>query len=371
MGFFMTLLRMPSVDSSFMRLGRIDLGSGWNAFWRWWRDGLLACLPIGVQRWLAGSSRRLVVMVTDDECVLVREEAGQGRELERLERAALDWHAIAARCRAEKPRQLVLRLPASQALVRTLSLPLAAEKNLRQVAGFEMDRLTPFPAGQVYYDVILLARQPEQRRLQVELTALPRAGVDSLLAQMQHQGLQADVLDVTESRPSLNLLPLEQRARGGLWAKRGWAAVVTVSVLLIVAAMLLPIWQQRSLLLDAIDKLARVQRTAQQSLTLRDQLDRAAEASQILMQKKQTLPARVDLLQELTMILPDDTWLERLQIRGDTIQLVGQSAKASSLVAIIEASHLFSGVGFLSPVTTDPRTGKERFMLGARIGKEH
>lgn len=362
---------MPSLDSSRMRLGKIDLRSNWNAFWCWWREGLLACLPIGVRRWLADSARRLVVMVTDDACVLVREEAGQDQELERLERATLDWHTIAVRCKAEKPRQLTLRLPASQALVRTLSLPLAAEKNLRQVAGFEMDRLTPFPAGQVYYDVILLARQPEQRRLQVELTALPRAGVDPLLAQMQQQGLQADVLDVTGGRPGLNLLPLEQRARGGLRAKHWRAAVVTVSLLLVVVAMLLPIWQQRSLLLDAIDQLTRVQRTAQQSLTLRDQLDRAMEASQILMQKKQTLPARIDLLRELTLILPDDTWLERLQIRGDTIQLVGQSSKASSLVAIIEASPLFSGVGFLSPVTTDPRTGKERFMLGARIGKEH
>lgn len=354
-----------------MRLTKIDLGDGWNAFWQWWREGLLAWLPSRMRRWLAGSSRRLVVAVTDDQCVLVREEAGQSQELERWERATLDWKAIAARCKVEKPRQLVVRFPAGQALVRTLSLPLAAEKNTRQVVGFDMDRLTPFPAAQVYYDVVVLGRQAELRRLQVELTALPRAGVEPLLAQMQHQGLQADVLDVTEGRPGLNLLPLEQRARGDLRGRRRRVTVVTVSLLLVAMAMLLPIWQQRALLLDTVDQLTRVQRTAQQALTLRDQLDRALESSRVLAQKKETLPARVDLLRELTMILPDDTWLERLQIRGDTIQLVGQSSKASSLVAIIEASPLFSGVGFLSPVTTDPRTGKERFMLGARIGKEH
>ena len=78
----------------------------------------------------------------------------------------------------------------------------------------------------------------------------------------------------------------------------------------------------------------------------------------------------MDLLRELTVTLPDDTWLERLQIKGDSVQIIGQSGKASALVGIVEASKWFNGAGFTSPVTTDPRTGKERFMLNARIGRE-
>lgn len=345
---------------------RLDGG----AVWRWWRDGLLAWLPAGVRRWLAGSARRLIVALSDGDCALLREETGQIRELERLDRATLDWSAVAERFKSEKPGQLVLRFPASQALIRTLSLPLAAEKNPRQVAGFEMDRLTPFSAGQVFYDTAVLERQPEQRRLKVELIALPRAGVEPVLAQLRQWGLQPDALGVTGGRPDLNLLPPEQRVRRDHWGRRFRSMVIAVTLLLVAAAAVLPIWQQRQLAIGAMSKANRLQPAANQALTLREQLDRALETSRMLARKKQTSPPRVDLLRELTVLLPDDTWLERMQIKGDNLQIVGQSAKASALVGIVESSKFLNGAGFMSPVTIDPRFGKERFSLSARIAGE-
>ena len=341
-----------------------------NAALRWWRDGLLGWLPLGVRRWLVGSAQRLVITVDDPDYVLACEEAGQMQRVERLDRASLDWSRVAAWFRTEKSRHLVLRFPAAQALTRVLSLPLAAEKNLRQVAGFEMDRLTPFTAAQVYYDVTVLERQPAQRRLRVELTTLPRVAVDPVLTQLRQRGLPPDTLDVTGGRPGLNLLPPDQRPRRDRWGWRLRTGVMMISLLLIAAAAVLPIWQQRLLVIGTMDKVAQIQKSASQTLTLRDQLDQVLATSRVLAQKKQTVPPRVDLLRELTTILPDDTWVERLQINGDTLQIIGQSAKASALVGIVESSRLFNSAGFLSPVNTDPRTGKERFVLGARIGRE-
>lgn len=343
----------------------------WNAVWCWWRDGLLAWFPAGVRRWLIGSSRRLVIAVDEGGCVLLREEAGQSEELERLDRASPDYQVVARWFRTEKARQLVLRFPADQALARTLPLPVAAEKNLRQVAGFEMDRLTPFAADQVYYHARVLQRQPEQRRLRVELIALPRASVDPVLLPLRQHGLSPDVLDVARTGLdlNLNLLPPEQRVRRGLWGQRLRVVVMVASLLMVLVASVLPIWQQRALLLEAIAKTDRLQAAANQASTLRDQLDRTLQTSQMLMEKKQAIPPRVDLLRELTLILPADTWVERLQIRGDSLQISGQSARASALVGIIEASDLLDSAGFLSPVTTDPRTSKERFLLGAHIGR--
>lgn len=342
-----------------------------RAAWRWWRDGLLAWLPLRMRRWLAGSSRRLVIGVDAAGYALVREVAGQAPlELERLDRLSPDWSAVARWFRTEQARQLIVRVPADHALLRILPLPLAAEKNLRQVMGFEMDRLTPFAAAQVYYDAIMLERQVEQRRLRVELTALPRIEVEPVLAQLRQQGLLLDVLDVAGGRPGLNLLPLEQRPRRGVWAKRLRRTVIALVVLLVAVAALLPLWQQRLLAIEMTARINQIQKAANQALTLRDQLDRALEASRILSHKKQTLPPQVELLRELTLILPNDTWLERLQIKGDSLQIIGQSAKASALIRLIEASPLLSSATFMSPVTTDPRTNKERFVVGARIGKE-
>ncbi|MCB1823166.1 MAG: PilN domain-containing protein [Candidatus Competibacteraceae bacterium] len=359
-----------SLDSSRLQALTINPRWIWNAFWRWWRDGLLAWLPARVRRWLIGSSRRLVIAVDENGYVLSREEAGQNQVLERLDRALPDDRLVVKWFKAEKARQLVLRFPADQALARTLSLPLAAEKNLRQVAGFEMDRLTPFTADQVYYHARVLQRQPEQRRLRVELTALPRVAVDPVLLQLRQQGLLPDVLDVVGADLDLNLLPPEQRVRRGLWEQRARAMVIVASLLLVVVASALPIWQQRALLLQSNAKSSRLQAAANQAMTLRDQLDRTLQTSRMLAEKKQAIPTRVDLLRELTLILPADTWVERLQIKGDSLQINGQSTKASALVGILEASDLLDSTKFLSPVTTDPRTNKERFLLGAHIDGE-
>ncbi len=356
--------------SSSLQVLKINPRWSIKAALNWWQDGLLAWLPVSMRRWLAGAERRLVIAVGDQEYVLTREEAGQPQELERLDRLSLDWNRVTAQLKIGKFRHWVLRFPADQALSRVLTLPLAAEKNLRQVTGFEMDRLTPFTAAQVYYDVTVLERLPEQRRLRVELTALPRVAVDPTLIQLRQRELSPDVLDVANGRLGFNLLPPEQRPHRSLWGRRWRTSIIAISLLLIMIAVILPIWQQRSLVIGTMIAVSQVQKTATQTLTLRDQLDQALATSRMLAQKKKTTLPKVDVLRELTAILPDDTWVERLQINGDTLQIIGQSAKASALVSIVESSNLFNSTGFLSPVNTDPRTGKERFALGAHIGRE-
>lgn len=345
--------------------------NSWRAFWQWWRDGLLAWLSPGIRRWLVGSFRRLIITVNDVQLTLLREDDGQTQVLEHFDQAVPDWPTLTAWFKAEKPHQLILRFPADQALKKILSLPLAAEKNLRQVAGFEMDRLTPFTAAQVYYDVVVLERLPEQRRLRVELIALPRTYVDPPLHDMVQYGLHPDSLQVTDDNSEHNLLPPDQRRpQHGLQEKRMRIAVMIAALFLLAVAAVLPIWQQRQLVIEMMGKTQQLQQPANQALALRDQLDQVLEASRILPDKKRVTIPRLNLLRQLTAILPEDTWLERLQIKGDTLQLNGQSAKASALAGIIEASRLFNSASFTSPITTDPRTSKERFMLGAQIARE-
>ncbi len=342
----------------------------WRAGWRWWRAGLLAWLPTPMRRWLIDPMRRLVIAVDEREWALLREEAGSTQELERLDALSPDWIGVAGWRKTEQPSQLALRFPADQTLVRIVTLPLAAEKNLRQVAGFELDRLTPFTAAQAYYDVVVLERRSDQRRLRAELTMLPRASVDPTLLQLQQRGLAPDVLDVTGGRPELNLLPLEQRPRRGVWRQRLQMIVTVISLALVVLAVALPIVQQRWLAIEITARIDQAQRAVDQAKQLENELAQVSAAAQMPAQKKQTTPARIDLLRELTLLLPHDTWLERWQVKGDTLQIIGQSAKASALIGVIEASPLFVDAAFMSPITTDPRTSKERFGLGARISKE-
>ncbi len=66
-------------------------------------------------------------------------------------------------------------------------------------------------------------------------------------------------------------------------------------------------------------------------------------------------------------MLPDNTWVEQLEIRNGQLELRGQSSEATALLSLIEASSMFQGATFRSPITRDRRTDQDRFFLTAQI----
>ena len=83
--------------------------------------------------------------------------------------------------------------------------------------------------------------------------------------------------------------------------------------------------------------------------------------------ERRTSPTVVSIMNEVTRVVPDNTWLVRYEMRGSTIRLQGESESASSLIALLEASDLIQGARFSSPVTKNPRTSNDRFVIDAQI----
>lgn len=75
--------------------------------------------------------------------------------------------------------------------------------------------------------------------------------------------------------------------------------------------------------------------------------------------------SKIKLLEELTRIIPEDSFLTEFHYKADEkkVRLTGFSASASKLIPLLEESPLFDNVKFTSPITSDKRTGKERFRL--------
>ena len=80
-----------------------------------------------------------------------------------------------------------------------------------------------------------------------------------------------------------------------------------------------------------------------------------------------------EVLDELTRILPDTTWIWNLKYNGKEIELSGFADSASDLIPILDRSPLFEKVEFLAPVTKeiqmrgDGNKEKERFKIKAKI----
>lgn len=99
---------------------------------------------------------------------------------------------------------------------------------------------------------------------------------------------------------------------------------------------------------------------------VRQELERARQGSTLILQRKWEQPPILNMLRELTDLLPDDTWIQSLEFDRGEVALRGESGQATALIAILEQAPGIDGVSFRSPVTQIARTGRERFNLAFR-----
>jgi general secretion pathway protein L len=326
-----------------------------------------ALLP-GVQRlYLQTDGGQLIVSGGDD--------GDTKREVARYELAAsageLRSPSGEVRDLVQGAREVVLCLPRDKALIRNLTLPLAALENLREVLGFEIDRQTPVGVDQVYYDHRVTGRKPADNSIEVELVVTPREYLDDLLGRLSDLGFrphQATICAYEDDIPlAVNLLPERQRRRRPGKARNLNMALGLLAIALLISAVSLPLLNQRHTIKVLEARLELLNGRADTVRQLRAQVERLEGESRFLVNKKQSRPLVLELVSELTRILPDDTWITRLDFSGLEFQLQGQSKAAAALIPLIESSPLFQNARFRSPVTRIGRTDDERFHLSAAI----
>jgi general secretion pathway protein L len=111
----------------------------------------------------------------------------------------------------------------------------------------------------------------------------------------------------------------------------------------------------------------KAQAEAKQVAALKKTLADSISGANFLTERKRKGPLMVALMDDLSRRLPDDTYLERLQIENKQVQLQGQAREAAKLIALLGASPCLGNPGFQGQVQPDPRTGKERFQINADL----
>jgi len=75
----------------------------------------------------------------------------------------------------------------------------------------------------------------------------------------------------------------------------------------------------------------------------------------------------VIVLEMLSQILPDHTYVTELRIEGNKLRLTGITRDAPSLIGLIEQSPRFTRATFFAPTTRSPSDSGERFHIEAQI----
>lgn len=370
-----------------------DNGRYVGRFFAWWFGELRACMPNALSGFLFGSDERLEVALDATEARFVLRRNGNARELGRLNldtrsgdpksgdakhgKALEKAVAKLLRRGGASAGPITLRLPAGQVLRPTVELPIAAAENLREVLAFEMDRHTPFSSDEVMFDFRVAGSDAELERLNIELLVARKSDVDDALALAGAMGLSPDrIVGQSVGLPGapgadpFNLLPRAKRPSPSRLVPHLVAAMAIVTLAL--AGVALGIWfdaKQRTL--ERFDaRVTELRATTGETGRLEEKVAHLLAVSGYLLEKKQRQPQMVELLDEVTRQLPDQHWLIGFSFRNGTVQLTGYSDDPSSVLRSLEQSALFSEARFSSPVTMDPRIGKELFNMTATVARE-
>lgn len=335
-----------------------------QAFFRWWVTELGAMLPVWMHELLWMGRQRLLLRLRDGQIVVTRSTPRGDEEFARFVPGDKGRRAGAG-------DEVALTIPPEVTLSKVVTLPLAAQENLAGVLAFEMDRQTPFKAEQVYFDYLVTARDAAAQSLTLQLTVVPRDYLDPLLAQLETSGYRPGTVDVGgDTSPGINLLPAARRVRAsrlliGINLLLGLALLGLAG-----AAVAIPLWQKQQALETLQPLLEDAEQQAKAARTLREDLDKLQQASQFLNTRRRDSVMVLEVLNELTHLLPDDTWSTRVEIRDQEVQVHGETSGADVLIPILDSSPLFHDIRFRSPVTQDTYRNVERFHVSAAIARE-
>ncbi len=339
-------------------------------FFRWWGRELAALAPPGLRPRCRPSPDLLWVGKDVGDLVLWRLSGQKRLELGRVGLVQADPASAkiafdALRTKAGG-RPVGVCLPSVQVLRKEVSLPLAAAENLRQVLGFELGRQTPYTVDQAYFDQRVLREDLANKRLHVLLGVTPRTAVDEILAPLGNWGIKPHAVVASDelegSGDCLNLLPPELRPKPDRARFRLYAAMAGVTLELLAVWLAIPIWKKREVAIGLEPVLAQARKQADAVDALKQEQERLLAEYTFPFDHKLATPSRVALLDEVTRILPDNTWLQQLDIHGMELTMQGTTSSSSKLIGMFEQSALLESASFKSPLVKG-RENEERFQL--------
>ncbi len=267
-----------------------------------------------------------------------------------------------------------------QLLKTRLDLPLAAQENIAQVISYELDRYTPFTPEQCYFATQVLGKNTAGHRLILELLFISKPKLDHYCKTLQDLGLGLDIVahasDGQRYRSNAhtlpyNLLPTAFQANQQQNFKQ-LKRILTICLLALMGIALgLPFWVQHNTLESLQQQVMVTRKQANEVEGIKAETTALLQAEQKIMALKQQAPVILNIIEQLSKLLPKDTWLRSFEYKDNKFMLQGLSASSSALIGLLEESPHFRQTTLVSPVIRDSQEALDQFQLETTLESSH
>jgi len=344
-----------------------------NKFFRWWKRELLLLVPEKIRQIINQRRGTIIVRPDGDQLDLTFFIDGKLESLIKLDRnesGIAQYNDLLAGDERLLKADLVFRLTRRYGIQKEIALPAAASENLYQVVSYELSRYSPFTTEQAYFAVKRLngVNDPEQIHVVLILTA--RKVLDAFYQDLQSLGMSPIFVDYEGAPNDLeisdqhyNLLPESLRPKTSNIPRLVYSALLGTLFLLFCAVVAMPVWFEYQSVKELESKVIPVEKEAKKIKALQVEIDSMIDETRKLIEQKNITPAILVMLNTLSSLIKDDTYLTYAQYADGHLQIQGESPAASNLISVLEASNLFANARFVSPVTQDNVTKMERFQI--------
>ncbi|QPF83626.1 PilN domain-containing protein [Bradyrhizobium genosp. L] len=334
-----------------------------------WFERWIGAVAIAIDGAAGRFTRRRVIRLEEDvDGAFTASLEGLAPRAFRLDRDApqpplpADWKAAFDGSRIE------IGLRSDHIVSRVLDFPSQAGDFLDGMIRAQVDRLTPWSATEAVFG--WGAPQPiSGDRIEVAFSATAATKVDPLLRLARTLGAAA----VAVSAPSVGgdgaplqvtLVDKQLRGLAGPQVPRllriGLASVAAAAATCLLLDIYLGGWLQ--------SEQADLQRQiAQRRAALRIGADGASSGIALLAKRKQSTPSSVMVLEALSRVLPDTTYVTELRIEGSKMQVIGMTQDAPALIRLLEQSPQFTRATFFAPTTHAANESAESFHVEANV----
>jgi general secretion pathway protein L len=253
-----------------------------------------------------------------------------------------------------------------------IDLPLAAEGSLDAILRHQIERLVPLSATETRFAHRVVARMPATGKLKVRLTIAKNVTIEAGVAAARAAGLDPRLVTAPQAAGAGDRVVL-WRAGSGLTEATGHRrlrrALEITAIVLALLAYGLYVHRLDRIRDDLQARIDHAKPVATAVQALARQVDQS-NAALGFFQNRRNEPPPLAILDELTRLVPTDSWVKQLTAHGRTVEIDGNSPHASDLVSRVEGSAMFENPRFRSPITLAPDGKSERFDLSFDVKAE-
>jgi len=269
--------------------------------------------------------------------------------------------------------EIMLVVPKAWIIVKTAEFPLVVKDTLSDVIAYELDRLTPLAPEWALYDFRILAE--DENRIRILLAATKTERIQPYLDALTEKGIRIGGVGLSAA----GVPGLDPEENGGIvdginlldkGIHRGPKIPVALTVLLLAVLiasglfwMASPVQIEEKKIATIDGEIAARKDEVKKVEALKKELEGLEKEITAINAFRTARPLTINLLREMTQVLPNNVWLFRVRFTESTAEIEGYSTSAADTLPKLEASPYFKKVEFASPTMRDVRLNADRFII--------